>query len=129
MDATLGIRTEMMSRIQLYLRRAWIFIRYADASHVWYDTWGPQDQIALNTFFNSETGKRLRGRLRATSMLHNHRAVLSGRQWKCGYASGYTGTLADLEILTQLSDISDPTDAEPNQDSSRAEDLLDRLAQ
>lgn len=119
----------MISRLQLYLRRAWIFIRHAEASHVWDDTWGAQDQISLNTFLNSETGKRLAGRLRATSMLHNHRAVLSGRQWKCGYASGYMGTLADLELLTSLSDISDPTDAEkPNQDSSRAEELLDRLA-
>ena len=117
----------MISRLQLYLRRLWIFIRYADATHVWDDTWGAQDQLALSTFLSSETGRRLSGRLRATSMLHSHRAVLAGRAWKCGYASGYMGTLADLEILTSLSDISDPLNAE-NQESSRAEEFLDRLA-
>ena len=57
----------------------------------------------------------------------NHRAVMSGRQWKCGYASGYMGALADLELLTSLSDISEPSAAE-TQEPSGAESFLDRLA-
>ena len=117
----------MISRLQLYLSKMWIFIRYADTPPIWDDTWGAQDQLALSTFLASETGRRLSGRLRAISNLHNHRAALAGRQWKCGYASGYTGALAEIEILTSLSDISDPLTAE-NQESSRAEEFLDRLA-
>ena len=120
----------MISRIQLFFRCVLVLMRQGGTWETWDDSWGVQDQGALSGFLHSETGKRLSGRLRATSLLMNHRAVMSGRQWKCGYASGYMGALADLDLLTQLSDISDPTDAEtPNQDSSRAEDLLDRLAQ
>jgi hypothetical protein len=117
----------MISRTQLFFRCLWILMRQGGAYELWDDSWGRQDQGALSAFINSETGKRLSGRLRATSLMMNHRGVLSGRPWKCGYASGYMGALADLELLTQLSDISDPSDTE--HEPSRAEDLIDRLAQ
>lgn len=116
----------MISRFQLFFRCVWILMRQGGAYELWDDSWGQQDQGALSAFINSETGKRLSGRLRATSLLMNHRGVLSGRPWKCGYASGYMGALADLELLTQLSDISEPLEAE--HEPSRAEDLIDRLA-
>ena len=118
----------MIAKVQLFLRCVWVLMRQGGAYEQWDDSWGPQDQDALGSFLNGETGKRLSGRLRATSLLMNHRGVLSGRPWKCGYASGYMGALADLELLTQLSDISDPSDTETNHESSRAEDLVDRLA-
>ena len=118
----------MISKIQLFLRCVWILMRQGGTYELWDDSWGKQDQGALKAFLNSETGKRLSGRLRATSLLMNHRAVMSGRQWKCGYASGYMGALADLDLLTQLSDISEPSEAETHE-PSRAEDLIDRLAQ
>ena len=118
----------MISRIQLFFRCVWTLMRQGGAHEFWDDAWGPQDQGTLSTFLNSETGKRLSGRLRATSLLMNHRGVMSGRPWKCGYASGYMGALADLELLTTLSDISEPSEAE-NYEPSRAEDLIDRLAQ
>jgi hypothetical protein len=117
----------MISRFQLFFRCVWILMRQGGAYELWDDSWGQQNQGALSAFLNSETGKRLSGRLRATSLMMNHRGVLSGRPWKCGYASGYMGALADLELLTQLSDISDPSDTE--HEPSRAEDLIDRLAQ
>ena len=117
----------MISRIQLFFRCVWILMRQGGAYEQWDDSWGLQDQGVLSAFLNSDTGKRLSGRLRATSLMMNHRAVMSGRPWKCGYAGGYMGALADLELLTQLSDISEPLEAE--HESSRAEDLIDRLAQ
>jgi hypothetical protein len=119
----------MISHIQLFLRCVWILMRQGGTYEMWDDAWGPQDQDILKSFLKSETGKRLAGRLRATSLLMNHRAVMSGRQWKCGYASGYMGALADLDLLTQLSDISEPSEAEKHDESPRAEDLVDRLAQ
>ena len=118
----------MISRIQLFFRCVFVLIRQGGAYEQWDDSWGKQDQGALSGFLKSDTGKRLSGRLRATSLMMNHRGVLSGRPWKCGYASGYMGALADLELLTTLSDISEPLAAE-NNEPSRAEDLIDRLAQ
>lgn len=118
----------MIAKIQLFLRCVWILVRQGGAYEQWDDSWGLQDQAALKGFLYSETGKRLSGRLRATSLMMNHRGVMSGRPWKCGYASGYMGALADLELLTTLSEISEPSEAE-NYGPSRAEDLIDRLAQ
>ena len=117
----------MISKFQLFLRCVWTLMRQGGTYEQWDDSWGLQDQGALSSFLNSDTGKRLSGRLRATSLMMNHRAVISGRPWKCGYASGYMGALADLELLTTLSDISDPSDTETHE-PSRAEDLIDRLA-
>lgn len=71
--------------------------------------WGPQDSETLRAFLLSETGTKLRARLRNVALSLNSSAVSRGQAHECGQAHGYALAIADIQTLSaQVEPQNDP---------------------
>lgn len=61
--------------------------------------WTDEDEITLANFLTSETGTRLRARLRNASLSLNAQAVQAGAAALCGRAFGYMLAISDIQSL------------------------------
>lgn len=62
-------------------------------------SWSPEDADTLRRFLRSIPGSRLRALLERTIAEGDAAAVLAHDPYRCGYATGYRGAVADLLAL------------------------------
>lgn len=90
-----------------------IYVRWRKA-HAWEDIpqWGDDDARALKTYFQSDSGRKVRSYLLSTSIHESSKVVLTPEdlEFRCGYAAGFKGALATLDALTRetISETKDP---------------------
>jgi hypothetical protein len=83
-----------------YLRALLAFVR--NQNYIPAPAWDEEDSKSLTHFLNTGSGKKLKVLLANASIRQNASAVqsCSDLQYRCGYASGFTGAIAALESFT-----------------------------
>ena len=97
-----------------FFKTVFILLRHGGT---WVDgaDWTDDDTIALGGFLASETGTKLRARLRNASLSMNSTAVQSSDMHRNGVACGYMLAVADLQSLSVKGA---PQDAQTSEDAA-----------
>lgn len=97
-----------MIRFLHKLKAAWTFSRHQH----WVQGagWEKTDAIALNAFFRSETGKKLKDALLNTVLMQNASALVDKNNlpYSAGFAMGQASLVKVIEVMADESAISDP---------------------
>jgi hypothetical protein len=82
-----------------WLRALRVFLR--NHSYVPAPEWTQGDGANLASFLGSHTGAKLKAYLLQSSIIQNQSAVSAGSDlnYRCGYASGYSGCIAAIEAF------------------------------